>query len=407
MAARTAAAPHAGGALSLAPHCTSANTSLYPHPAHEHVWRLTGVTPDFFTSAQPGYKLVSPPFVVRGVSWCVWLCPNGCTKAQEGHVSLYLKLLSQNTTAAPAVSLTVGPHRHSFSSHKVFCSRSPRTEDAGHAWGPGQFLAHTELLPRFEEYAPGGVMAIRVTLRELGSVHNDACDSDAASPSAAAAAVRVTPHGLVPGLAALLASGEGTDVTLLCGDERLGAHALLLCVQSPVFAAQLREGPLQADASAVPVPPDITPHTLRRLLEFLYTDELEPASPEEATHLLNAADHYGLRRLFAICERALCAALCVENAAETLTLADQHGAAALKGAALRFVAANAVAVMATAGWAHLLSSRPALIAEALHTLATGAPPEPSAAPPAEEQDAGAASAEGENGVARRVRQRTR
>jgi speckle-type POZ protein len=239
------------------------------------------------------------------------------------------------------------------------------------------------------------VFTVKCTLRKVGK-------EERASPS-----VSVPAPCLGADLAAALQTGKRADVTLVCAGERLAAHALLLCTRSPVFAAQLEEGPMQADASAVPVPPDITPHTLRRLLEFIYTDELEPASAEEATHLLNAADHYGLRRLFGICERTLCAALCLDSAAETLTLADQHGAAALKDAALRFVAANPVAVMATPGWAHLLSSRPALIAEALHTLATGAPPEAPARLTAGADaggDAGAAGA-GEEGEQSRKRAR--
>ncbi len=159
----------------------------------------------------------------------------------------------------------------------------------------------------------------------------------------------------------------------------------------------------------MPVPPEITPHTLHRLLQFLYTDELEPSSPEEATHLLHAADHYGVRRLFCICERTLCAALSVDNAAETLALAGLHSAAALKDAALRFVAANAVAVMASAGWAHLVTSRPPLVVEAMHTLATGAPPVAPAGMAAAAGaggDAGAAGA-GEEGSAQQSRKRAR
>jgi hypothetical protein len=92
----------------------------------------------------------------------------------------------------------------------------------------------------------------------------------------------------------------------------------------------------------------------------------------------------------------------VDNAAFTLTLAEQHGAAALKDAALRFVASNAVAVMATEGWRHLKAASPALVDAAVITAVTGAPPAPAPAP-----DAAGASAEAVDGEARRVRQRTK
>ena len=51
------------------------------------------------------------------------------------------------------------------------------------------------------------------------------------------------------------------------------------------------------------------------------------------------------------------------NAAHTLMLAEQHGARSLKVAALRFVAANAVAVMKTDGWKHMAAARPTLLSE--------------------------------------------
>jgi speckle-type POZ protein len=192
-------------------------------------------------------------------------------------------------------------------------------------------------------------------------------------------------------------------VTLVCGEEQLAAHALVLRARSPVFAAQLADGPLRADADAVPVPPEITPDTLHRLLHFLYTDELEPESAEEASHLLNAADHYDVQRLFAICERTLSAALNVETVATTLTLADQHSATGLKDAALRFVAANAAAVMATTDWAQLVTARPTLVNDALHTVVTVSPPRPARAALAPAEDEGGAA---DDDAARRVRQRT-
>ncbi len=237
---------------------------------------------------------------------------------------------------------------------------------------------------RLNTFLPGGVLTVKVTLR-LDAVE------ERANP------VALPASSLGADFGALLASGEDTDVTLVCGGERLAAHALVLRARSPVLAAQLSDGPLRADdASAVPVPPEITPATLRRLLHFLYTDELEPQSAEEASHLLNAADHYDVPQLFAICERTLVHALSVDNVAATLTLADQHSATGLKNAALRFVAANSVAVTATPGWTHLMSARPALMTDVICTMATGEPP----APPAADEGAG-------DDAARRVRRRTR
>jgi speckle-type POZ protein len=350
--------------------CTTGTTTLTRRGVHTHVWRLEGVTPADFRDAAAGDKLSSDEFSALGFAWRITMHPNGNVPQYAGNVGLFLKLMTANSTT-PAINfeLRINKEFREICS-KDFSTFTPLPEGMCASWGFRKLVSHARLFANFDAYAPGGVLCVKVKMWQKRS---EACPNPT---------VRVPLPRLGLELGALLASGEGADVTLLCSAERLAAHALLLRTRSPVFAAQLREGPMQADASAVPVPPDITPHTLRRLLHFLYTDELEPSSPEEATHLLNAADHYDLPRLFAICERALCVALSVDNAAETLTLADQHAATGLKDAALRFVAANAVAVMATLGWEHLQTSRPALITEALRTLATGAPPVPPSTPPA-------------------------
>ncbi len=391
------AAPAAPGAVVPAPGdaavcCTTSTTTLTRRGVHKHAWRLEGVTPSDFRDAAVGETLLSGEFVALGFAWCLEMQPNGNAQEYAKNVGLFLKLLTPNTTVS-AVNFELRVKQHVLRSCQNFSTLTAPPEGAAASWGPPKAVPHAQLLANFDAYALGGVLSVEVKLWQVRSV--ETCQNPV---------LTVPPPRLADDFGMLLASGAGVDVTLVCGDgERLGAHSALLCARSPVFAAQLREGPLQADASAVPVPPDVTPHTLKLLLQFLYTDELEPSSPEEATHLLNAADHYDVRRLFAICERTLCAALSVDNAADTLTLADQHGAAALKGAALRFVAKNALAVMATAGWAHLQSSRPALITEALHTLATGAPPAPPAPAEGHGGDAGGVG----DGVELRVQRRTR
>jgi speckle-type POZ protein len=353
---------------------------------HEQTWRLEGLTLASFTGAALGDWLRSPPFHACGFEWQLSLAPNGGEEKYKGNVGVYCKLLTPNATTQPSVDFVVGTEHHSLSSGEdVYSTRPVHREaaDATASWGFGRLLSHEKLSANLKTYLPGGVLTVKVTLR-LDALEERANPIALPAPS------------LGVDFGALLTSGEDTDVTLVCDGERLAAHALVLRARSPVLAAQLSDGPLRADADAVPVPPEITPATLRRLLHFLYTDELEPESAEEASHLLNAADHFDVPRLFAICERTLHHALSADNAAMTLTLADQHSATGLKHAALLFVAENAVAVMAAPGWTHLASARPALMPEVIHTMATGKPP---AAPAAE----GAAG----DDAARRVRRRTR
>lgn len=128
-------------------------------------------------------------------------------------------------------------------------------------------------------------------------------------------------------------------------------------------------------------------------MTFIYTDELNPESAEEAQHLLAAADHFGLHRLVSIAAAKLSTAMQVGNVADTLLLAEQHGVWDLKDAALRFVARNAAGVLATPGWAHLAAARPALMGDVVHTLAHGGtpPPRPAASAPAPAAAAAAAT----------------
>lgn len=212
-----------------------------------------------------------------------------------------------------------------------------------------------------------GVLTITATVRKSGNARQ------VVSP------VRVLPASPTPPpdktllsqLQELHRSGAGADVTLQCSDgELLPAHAWLLSLRSPVFAAQL-SGPLAVKSRVLPVPDDIQSTIMRRVLHFIYADELTVASPEEGQHLLNAADHYALPGLLSIAERALCNSLTVDAAAFILTLAEQHGAVALKQTALSFVAAHGIAVMDTPGWEHLRASCPELVEAVMRTMACG------------------------------------
>ena len=166
------------------------------------------------------------------------------------------------------------------SSSKLFCTRKPAVEGSGPGCGCGNLLSHAIIAASPDKHLPGGVLTITATIAVK--------DIRVAAGPSPTSSVMIPPPSALSELRALLDSGAGTDVALACGGQSVAAHSVILCMRSPVFRAQpAPDSPLvAADLSAVPVPEEITPATLRRLLEFIYSDELEPASPEEAGALL-------------------------------------------------------------------------------------------------------------------------
>ena len=155
------------------------------------------------------------------------------------------------------------------------------------------------------------------------------------------------------------------------------AHRIILSARSPVFHALLT-GPMREGSESTVHVGDVRAPVFRALLHFAYTDAL----PDEleggrldvpmAQHLLVAADRFQLGRLRTICERRLCETVDTATAATTLALAEQNHAAELKRVCLDYVSRHLQAVMASDGYAHMVSSCPQLQAELLSVIAAAA-----------------------------------
>merc|ERR1719259_273298 len=81
------------------------------------------------------------------------------------------------------------------------------------------------------------------------------------------------------------------------------------------------------------------PELIKVMLRYLYTSKVENLE-KNAHELLPIADKYGLEELKQLCITEIHGGLCTSNAVATLTLADLHGAAEVKRAALAFIRAN-------------------------------------------------------------------
>ncbi|XP_049770191.1 poly [ADP-ribose] polymerase tankyrase-1-like [Schistocerca cancellata] len=107
---------------------------------------------------------------------------------------------------------------------------------------------------------------------------------------------------------------------------------------------------------------------LRQVLAYLYTLQV-PQLPNMAQKLLVAADVYGLSVLKAHCEQQVVAQLSVETAAAAGVIAIRHSANRLKQAAVAFIKAHLLRVMATQGWAEALVNDPQTVVELTHLIA--------------------------------------
>jgi hypothetical protein len=350
-------------AVAAAPLAYTISTALVPHREVSVTWRVEGLTAARIKSAEENTPVRSPAFALHDRQWRLELYAAGCYDCSARNTAVVCLAAADDLPSSALFDFTLAACGLSCANHAAMFYRSSNMKQRRCLE-----LPHAVLLFHSAR-SPNGALVITATLRKSGDATVN--ESLSALPVPLAPLPATT---LAAALAALQHDESSADVTLLCNNnERLQAHSLLLCARSPVLKAQLT-GPLACDARALHVPDDIAPAIMRRLLSYVYTDALTPQSPEEAQHLLHAADHYDLPGLRAVCESALCAALSVDTAAFTLTLADQHGAAALRAAALAFAAAHAVAVMGTDGWAHLKEARPSLVDALIQTMATGAPP---------------------------------
>ncbi|KAH9359506.1 hypothetical protein HPB48_016688 [Haemaphysalis longicornis] len=88
---------------------------------------------------------------------------------------------------------------------------------------------------------------------------------------------------------------------------------------------------------------------MRKTVRFMYMDQA-PDFYAKAEDLLAAADKYGLDRLEALCEKALCSKVCAETSATLLFLTDMHRAEQRKRLAMNFVKTHVKDVVVTSGW---------------------------------------------------------
>ncbi|KAG2454710.1 hypothetical protein HYH02_000547 [Chlamydomonas schloesseri] len=296
--------------------------------------------------------------------------PQGIVSTTEGKVVRAFHRFTLVDQTGQGRDLTKGRTRDA-GAVKISCAR--QDPNARNCHGYRKFVKRSLLEDPSKGYLANDTLVIKYTI-ELVVSSGGALMRGGGGGRGGVELIRVPPPSLGADLAALLASGEGADVTLMVDGEEFKAHKWLLEARSAFFRSLLnndmREG-LEGRAAVH----DVRAPVFRLLLHYVYTDSLPEGMEdsglevEVAQHLLAAADAMQLERLRRIAERRLTECVDVESVAFTLALADRNHATELKRVCLDYVGRNLAAVMKTEGYSHMVASCPGLQGEILCTLA--------------------------------------
>ncbi|GFT30598.1 speckle-type POZ protein B [Nephila pilipes] len=155
-----------------------------------------------------------------------------------------------------------------------------------------------------------------------------------------------------------------SDTKLKTKTNMFPAHKCILSVRSPVFKAMFTSDVREKIDDCVYID-DLDDDSVIRMLNYIYTGELEDLQWESARELYAAADKYEILSLKEECSSFLKTHLSPNNACEALILADMHSDNDLKRMVQYFILRHGTLVMNSNAWEELMESHPKLAA---HTL---------------------------------------
>lgn len=149
-------------------------------------------------------------------------------------------------------------------------------------------------------------------------------------------------HSLVDDMANVFDSGKFADVELICEDEILPAHRVILAARSAVFNAMLTQDRFNESKSGKIVVEDADPAAFRVFIQFLYQDNIDqhPVKTDFALchNLIMLANRYDVSALSAKCSEVILKHhLTVDKAAQILKIAFENRVEDLKAQTLTFI----------------------------------------------------------------------
>ncbi|XP_028617137.1 TD and POZ domain-containing protein 4-like [Grammomys surdaster] len=312
-----------------------------------------------------GEYITSPVFSSEAndeVVWCLRVYPNGIDEESKGYLSLYMTLLSCKKSPILAkfhfCILNANGGKSNNARSPGVCSLLPYQE-----YGFKKFIHRGFLLAQTNSLLLDDRLTLICKVRV--QKHSLSISGQDTRP-----AINIPRCTLADDLGELWENSLFTDCCLLVGGQEFRVHKAILGARSPVLKAMFEHEIEESLRNHVEIH-DLDSQVFKEMMGFIYTGKAPHLhSHSMATDVLAAADKYGLEDLKVLCEDALYRSLSVENAAQTLILADLHSREELKSQALYFISVHASEVSQTSGWKSMVESHPHLVAEAFLSLAS-------------------------------------
>ena len=101
----------------------------------------------------------------------------------------------------------------------------------------------------------------------------------------------------------LFLNEDKSDIKIVCDEEEFPCHKFILSARSDVFETMFATKESREELEGILKIEDISAHTMRTFLNFMYKDALNTEDID--SHLLLAAEKYNVKRLINICLRHL------------------------------------------------------------------------------------------------------
>ncbi|XP_057318439.1 speckle-type POZ protein-like [Microplitis mediator] len=296
-------------------------------------------------------ELNSSNFTVNDKAENLWYLQLSLSEEKEW-ISLFLRRNGKNKVRIECLLFFLDSKNK-----KEFISNSYISYDSNDAFGEERFLEIKELLEKKDDLIPNNTLTVGVEMTVFDDYRSFTSDYP----------LQKRQRKIADALKKLFDTKINSDVIFVVGNEKFKAHKLILSTRSPVFFAMFTHEMKGKKDSEVDIP-DIDPEIFNKMLEFIYTDEINNLDAD-AAYLLEAADKYQLLNLKSLCEESLSKSCSIDNAIKLMILADLHNANQLLEFICKFMIRNLKDVVKTSEYEVLEITKPLLLLKLLRKQA--------------------------------------